>query len=70
MSKDIIITNATIVDAASGTVGPGSLHLSGGFIWTVGQSTELPEAEHAEVIDATGLFVSPGFIDLHCHLRE
>lgn len=28
------------------------------------------EAENAEIIDASGLIVSPGFIDLHVHLRE
>ena len=27
-------------------------------------------APDAEIFDATGLIVAPGFIDLHCHLRE
>jgi dihydroorotase len=34
---------------------------------------ELPDgvsAEHREVIDAAGKFVSPGFIDMHVHLRD
>ncbi|AYA75353.1 dihydroorotase [Bacillus sp. Y1] len=28
------------------------------------------QAEDAEIIDAAGLLVSPGFVDLHVHLRE
>jgi Dihydroorotase and related cyclic amidohydrolases len=27
-------------------------------------------ARQSQVIDATGLIVCPGFVDLHCHLRE
>ena len=29
-----------------------------------------PAAGRAEIFDANGLIVAPGFIDLHCHLRE
>jgi len=41
---------------------------SDGRIVAVGPSLSAPEG--AEVIDATGLVVMPGFIDLHVHFRE
>ena len=38
-----------------------------GRIAAIGQN--LP-SEGAEILDAAGLWVTPGFVDLHCHLRE
>lgn len=32
--------------------------------------TSIPEGPSIRIIDATGRIVSPGFVDLHCHLRE
>lgn len=36
----------------------------------VTDSSELPDTSGHDVIDATGKLISPGFIDMHVHLRE
>ncbi|MEM9748674.1 MAG: dihydroorotase [Actinomycetota bacterium] len=56
----VTFTNATIVDQ-NGTR-TGDVRIAGGLIAGPGESDE--------TIDATGLVVSPGFVDLHTHLRE
>ena len=61
---DTIIRGGTVID---GTGRPGFLAdvaVSGGKIAAVG---DLRGAEAAEVIDAAGLTVTPGFIDIHRH---
>jgi dihydroorotase len=30
----------------------------------------IPEADGAEVVDCRGKYIAPGFVDMHCHLRE
>jgi dihydroorotase len=42
--------------------------VEGGTITRVGP--KLPAPEGAEIVDATGKIVCPGFIDIHVHLRE
>ena len=62
-----VVRNGRIVDPASGRDEPGDLWLRDGRI------ADRPadgEAEGAGVIDATGLVVLPGLIDLHAHLCE
>ncbi len=50
---------------------PADLLLAGGRIAAVGaDAAARPAAAEAEVIDATGLVVLPGLVDLHAHLRE
>jgi dihydroorotase len=46
----------------------GDLLISDGEIAGFGRSIDAPD--DAETIDCDGLIVSPGFIDVHCHLRE
>jgi dihydroorotase len=46
---------------------PADVHLSGGVIAAVGAGLSVPGAR---ILDATGLIVLPGLVDLHTHLRE
>jgi dihydroorotase len=63
---DLEISRAWLVDPAAGREGPGEIVVTDGMLEAV---TWLEGAE-AEGIDATGVVVAPGFIDLHVHLRE
>jgi N-acetylglucosamine-6-phosphate deacetylase len=45
----------------------GVVTIAGDRIAAVGEAGSLPDAMDAEVIDATGLHVIPGLIDLHIH---
>jgi len=59
----LIIRGGRIVDPASGMDAIGDVVIQDGTVVAVG--TSLPGAER--IIDAAGLVVAPGFIDLHAH---
>ena len=63
----IIIKNGRVIDPSQGIDRTADIVIEGGRILGVDNAVE---NEHAEVIDAAGLVVCPGFVDLHCHLRE
>jgi len=63
MSYDLIIRNGTIVDGLGGEPVVGDVAVSNGVIAAVGAV----DGDAAREIDATGLLVTPGFVDLHTH---
>jgi dihydroorotase len=63
----LLIKNGRVLDPASGTDAALDVLLDGGRIARTGANLS---AAGAEIFDAKGLIVAPGFIDLHCHLRE
>src|SRR6478752_1359115 len=63
MSYDLVIRNGTIVDGLGGEPYAGDVAVSDGVIVAVGSV----DGSGAREIDATGLLVTPGFVDLHTH---
>ena len=65
-----VIKDGRVIDPAQGIDHAADVLISGG---KVEQVTDAPLAKAPEgyrVVDAAGLVVSPGFIDLHAHLRD
>jgi dihydroorotase len=63
----LLIKNGRVIDPASDTDSMLDVLIERDRIAKVGPRLEAPGAE---TYDAKGLVVAPGFIDLHCHLRE
>jgi dihydroorotase len=63
----LLIKNGRVIDPASGHDVVADVWIEDGVIKGVGPSLS---PAGAEVFDATGLIVAPGFIDMHVHLRE
>jgi dihydroorotase len=65
----ILIANGYVIDPSQGVNGGKDLLIEDGRVCgLLDRGGEVPGG--AEVFDATGLIVSPGFVDLHTHLRE
>src|SRR5215470_12362009 len=63
----IVIRNGRVIDPASGADRVADVLIVDGRIAGVAPNLSSPKAE---VYDATGMIVAPGFIDMHVHLRE
>ncbi|HVS74334.1 MAG TPA: dihydroorotase [Candidatus Acidoferrales bacterium] len=66
----LLIKNGRVLDPASRTDAMLDILLEGDRIAESGPAGTLARARSAEVFDASGMVVAPGFIDLHAHLRE
>jgi dihydroorotase len=66
----LLIKNGRVIDPARETDAPLDVLLDGEKIKEVAPVGKIAAPQDAEVFDATGLIVAPGFIDLHAHLRE
>ncbi|MGD9764656.1 MAG: dihydroorotase [Candidatus Binatia bacterium] len=64
----IAICGGTLIDPANGRHGAFDLFIDDGRVAAVVSAGAAPQSD--EQIDATGCYVTPGFIDMHVHLRE
>ncbi len=63
--QDVLIRNATVMTAAKGTLQNTDILIKNGKISQIGKN--LKAASNAQIIDATGKYVTPGIIDAHSH---
>jgi dihydroorotase len=68
MRRDVLLRGGRIIDPSQDLDETGDLLVKNGVVEAFGRSLGTPD--DAEVIDCAGAIVAPGFIDIHCHLRE
>ncbi|MFN8532351.1 MAG: dihydroorotase [Dehalococcoidia bacterium] len=66
--SNVLLRGARIVDPASGRDEVADLLVQNGRVAAIGP--ELRAIDGAETVDAASKILVPGFIDLHCHLRD
>jgi len=68
LTSKTLIRGGRIIDPAQGINQISDLLIVDGFIEEI--NTSISKPRNTEIFNAEGLIVCPGFIDIHCHLRE
>ncbi|MEO5816050.1 MAG: dihydroorotase [Gemmatimonadaceae bacterium] len=70
-ARAILLKGGRLVDPSQKLNDIGDMLIVDGVVEAVGRVGDVRrDGDAIEVIDCTGQIVSPGFIDVHCHLRE
>ena len=64
-SYDLLIKNGHVIDAANGIDAVMDLGIAGRVV--AGVAKDIPESNGRRIIDASGMYVTPGLIDMHAH---
>lgn len=67
--KKILIKGGYVIDPRSGLDSHYDILIAGDRIAKIGKNIQKPEGR-TKVIDAQGMFLVPGFVDVHVHFRE
>jgi dihydroorotase len=68
VTQTVLLTGGRVLDPSQQMDGVADVLLVDGNITAIGRDIGRPD--DAQIVDCTNLIVSPGFIDVHCHLRE
>ncbi len=66
----LLIKNGRVLDPVSKTEAARDILIDGEKIAAIDEPGRITRSQGAEIFDASGLIVAPGFIDMHVHLRE
>src|SRR5215510_2321800 len=67
-SYDLLLKGGHVIDAKNRIDGVRDVAIAGGKIARVAEKIDPAQAK--QVVDATGLYVTPGLIDMHVHLYD
>ena len=65
--SNLLVHGGRVIDPARGVNEVADVLIADDRVAAVGRDLD---SEGAQVIDATGLVVGPGFVDIHTHLRD
>src|SRR5215203_3825103 len=68
--RRVVLRGGRVLDPSQRLDGVGDVVISEGKIESFERAAGAPYSDDVDVVDCEGLVVSPGFIDVHCHLRE
>ena len=70
MSAALLLRGGRIVDPSQNMDAIGDVLIAGGTVESLGGTIDVGSRSDVEIVDCGGRVVAPGFIDVHCHLRE
>ncbi len=66
----MLIQNGLLIDPSQKIESLKDIRIVKGLIESIDNPGKIPPGKNEDIIDAKGLWVTPGFIDMHVHLRE
>lgn len=66
----LLIKNGHLIDPASGVDAPMDLLIDQGKVLQIAMPNQIKAEDDVKVIDASGMIVAPGFVDVHVHFRD